>query len=210
MVTIRSFTLLALAFASSSLAATVTFDCTKVPNICANDFYAINCVGKPTQLNRDSDDATAHRAANACRSPNRCSGNDDSSNSCDEYPYASSQQGGKGAVTRCVPAHENSVQGGVISSFYSRNSVENGDAYNVAFSNTNGIQYTNSCSNTGNEVIRRSGSAPFYTPRRFITSEGHELLMFESREEPGSLDGVIGQDTYLAHEDRFVKIVRAL
>jgi len=28
----------------------------------------------------------------------------------DEYPYASSQEGGAGAITRCVPAHENSVQ----------------------------------------------------------------------------------------------------
>lgn len=37
----------------------------------------------------------------------------DQSNSCDEYPYASSEQGGAGAVTRCVPAHENSVQVGL-------------------------------------------------------------------------------------------------
>lgn len=120
----------------------------------------------------------------------------------------------------CVPSHENSVQGGTLSSFYTRNSVGNGDAYNVAFTNTNGIQYTDSCSNTGNEVIRREtsavpygralGTAPFHTPRRFITEEGQELLMFESRDEPGSLDDIVGQETYLAHEDRFVKIVRAI
>ena len=92
--------------------------------------YAIKCQGKPSALHRDSDDATAHRNANACRSPNRCSGNPDTSNSCvsglggdggaderrltlvvqDEYPFASSEEGGAGAVTRCVPAHENSVQ----------------------------------------------------------------------------------------------------
>lgn len=57
---------------------------------------------------------------------------------------------------------------------------------------------------------RALGSAPFHFPRRFVTSEGKELLMFESRDEPGSLDHVIGQETYLAHEDRFVNIVRAL
>lgn len=66
--------------------------------------------GKTTRLNRDSNDADAHRDANACHSPNRCSGNDSNSNSCDEYPFASARQGGAGAVTRCVPAHENSVQ----------------------------------------------------------------------------------------------------
>ncbi|KAK0529920.1 hypothetical protein OC834_003486 [Tilletia horrida] len=47
--------------ASSAFAATVVFDCTKVPNICSNDCYAIQCAGKPTLLHRDSNDATYHR-----------------------------------------------------------------------------------------------------------------------------------------------------
>ena len=138
-----SLALLALASASSAAAATVTFDCTKVPNICSNDFYATKCLGFPTTLHRDSADATAHRNANACRSPNRCAGHDDQSNSCDEYPYASSAEGGKGAVTRGVPSHENSVQGGTLSSFYTRAGVAQGDAYNVAFSNAAGLEYNN-------------------------------------------------------------------
>lgn len=191
-----------------------------MPNICGNDFYAINCAGKPTKLNRDSNNASAHRDANACASPNRCSGNPTDSNSCDEYPYASSQQGGAGAVTRCVPAHENSVQGGTLSSFYTRSSIQDGDPYTVSFTNTDGIQYTDSCDNTGNEVIRRGdnplaygrsiGSAPLHRARRFLSSEGHTILMFEPRDQPGSLDSMVGKRTFMAHEDRYVDIVGAL
>lgn len=125
--------------------------------------YALQCLGKPSTLHRDSSDSAEHRTENACNSPNRCSGNPSDSNSCvslvmhsffystalsrqrqrkqDEYPYASSQEGGAGAVTRCVPSHENSVQGGTLSSFYSRAGIENGDAYQVAFSSTSGLEY---------------------------------------------------------------------
>lgn len=142
------------------------------------------------------------------------------SSSCDEYPYASALQGGADAVTRCVPATENSRQGGTLSSFYTREGIKNGDSYNVAFSNTDGLQYVDSCANTGNEVQRRElelphagrtiSSAPIYAARRFLTEEGAEILMFEHRDELGSLNNVVGTRTYLAHEGRFVNIVRSL
>jgi hypothetical protein len=38
--------------------------------------------------------------------------------SCDEYPFASSRQGGKGAHVVAVPLRENCSQGGVLSAFY--------------------------------------------------------------------------------------------
>ncbi|KAK0547480.1 hypothetical protein OC846_004842 [Tilletia horrida] len=199
--------------ASSALAATVVFDCTKVPNICSNDCYAIQCAGKPTSLHRDSADATYHRTQNACKSPNRCSGNPTDSNSCDEYPYASSAEGGAGAVTRCVPSHENSVQGGTLSSFYTNNGIKDGAQYNVGFSSSSGLQYCGgSCSNSGNEVIRReprAGGAQ-YVRRHFISTEGHEILMYERLTAPGSLDHIIGSDVWLAHEERNVTITHAL
>ncbi|KAE8214488.1 hypothetical protein CF327_g2117 [Tilletia walkeri] len=203
------------ALASSAFAATVVFDCTKVPNICSNDCYAIGCAGKPTTLHRDSADATAHRNANACRSPNRCSGNPTDSNSCDEYPFASSAEGGAGAVTRCVPSHENSVQGGTLSSFYTNNAIKDGGVYNVGFSNSGGLQYCgSSCSNTGNEVIRR-GESPRaggiqHVPRHFATNEGHTILMYERLSEPGSLDKLIGTDVWLAHEERNVTLTHVV
>ncbi|KAK0530851.1 hypothetical protein OC834_003169 [Tilletia horrida] len=179
--------------ASSAFAATVVFDCTKVPNICSNDCYAIQCIGKPTTLHRDSENAAYHR------------------NSCDEYPFASSAEGGAGAVTRCVPSRENSVQGGTLSSFYTNNGVTNGQAYNVGFSNSRGLQYCGTgCKNTGNQVIRSGEQGqrpgPQFLSREFFSNEGHSILMFERSSEPGSLDHLIGSQVWLAHEERNVTI----
>lgn len=83
---------LSLLFASITLlgtaatvqAATLTWDCTRVPNICSNDCYAINCASKPTTLHRDSANASINRAATACRSPNRCANGPADANSCGE------------------------------------------------------------------------------------------------------------------------------
>jgi len=51
--------------------------------------------------------------------------------SCDEYPFASTVEGGTGASTRGVPPWEQNVQGGIISSFYRVNSIQNGDRFRV-------------------------------------------------------------------------------
>lgn len=80
-----SWTVAALAMlglASGAQAATLIWDCTRVPNICSNDCYAIQCAGKPTRLHRDSANASINRANTACRSPNRCAGKPADSNSC--------------------------------------------------------------------------------------------------------------------------------
>lgn len=72
------------ALLSLAQAATLTWDCTRVPNICSNDCYAIQCAGKPTTLHRDSANASINRANTACKSPNRCANNPSDSNSCGE------------------------------------------------------------------------------------------------------------------------------
>ena len=179
-------TLLLIALLGSASAATLTWDCTRIPNICSNDCYAIQCASKPTTLHRDSANASINRAETACKSPNRCANNASDSNSCDEYPYASSAEGGAGSVTRCVPSTENSRQGGTLSSFYTNNGITDGDAYNVAFANTGGLQYcSGSCVNTGNEVVKREASrvGVQYVPRQFHTDEGHLLTSKYDREE---------------------------
>ncbi|PWN44862.1 hypothetical protein IE81DRAFT_320832 [Ceraceosorus guamensis] len=217
MVSLRLLSLSAfvLAAASAASAATVTFDCSKVPNICSNDCYALKCAGKPSTLHRNSAAATDNRNHNACKSPNRCSGNPDDSNSCDEYPYASTSEGGAGAVTRCVPAHENSVQGGTLSSFYTRSNVQQGDAYNVAFTGTSGLQYCGgSCSNSGNEVQRRGmlfnkrQQVTLHAERRFKLENGAEILMFEPIAKRGAFNSLVGQTVHLNDVD--VKVVEAL
>ena len=51
--------------------------------------------------------------------------------SWDEYPFASTNEGGAGAVVLPVPARENSVQGGKLSVFYRQNSLQDGDRFKV-------------------------------------------------------------------------------
>ncbi|EPQ32217.1 uncharacterized protein PFL1_00414 [Pseudozyma flocculosa PF-1] len=193
------------------LSATLTFDCAKVPNICSNDCYAIQCLGKPSTLHRDSANASTRRQQTACQSPNRCSGNPTDSNSCDEYPYASSIEGGAGSATRCVPSAENSSQGGSLSSFYRSAGVADGDAYNVAFKGSSGLQYcSGSCTNSGNELVKRYPVATQYNRREFETEDGETILMFEPVGQRGLLDSVVGTDAFLGDEERSVKIVKAL
>ncbi len=50
---------------------------------------------------------------------------------CDEYPFASTYQGGAGASTRAVPPLENAAQGGFISGFYRRVRLRDGDVFAV-------------------------------------------------------------------------------
>jgi hypothetical protein len=52
-------------------------------------------------------------------------------NSWDEYPFASSSQGGFGASVRAVPAWQNSVQGGIISASYTLQNIAIGESYFV-------------------------------------------------------------------------------
>ncbi len=53
---------------------------------------------------------------------------------CDEYPFATTYQGGEGASAVLVPAHENSIQGGQLSDFYQRNNLRNGSHFLVGIS----------------------------------------------------------------------------
>lgn len=56
----------------------------------------------------------------------------------------------------------------------------------------------------------RSEAANLYTKRHFLLEDGQDILVFEPKSEQGSLDSLVGTMTYLAHEDRSVKIVKAL
>lgn len=50
---------------------------------------------------------------------------------CDEYPFASTREGGTGASTMGVPASEQRIQGGTISAFYRKNKLKNGSQFTV-------------------------------------------------------------------------------
>jgi hypothetical protein len=51
--------------------------------------------------------------------------------SLDEFPFASSTQGGSGAAVEEIPVSEQNAQGGKMSSFYQNNNVGNGQSYIV-------------------------------------------------------------------------------
>lgn len=53
---------------------------------------------------------------------------------CDEYPFASTYQGGTGASAVLVPEQENSIQGGQLSSFYQSKNLKDGDQFLVGVS----------------------------------------------------------------------------
>lgn len=105
---------------------TITFDGNKMPGIACNINNTINN-GKPTLLTRvTSKDIINNNRKNACGNV-KCPKKE----SCDEYPFASTKEGGNGAITRCVPVSEQNSQGGTLSVFYKKNSIKDGSQFNV-------------------------------------------------------------------------------
>jgi hypothetical protein len=81
--------------------------------------------GHPSVLTRASGAERArNRRASGCT---RWRGPD----SCDEYPFASSQQGGRGASLRGVPPEEQHRQGGDLIAFYTKHRIRVGDPFVV-------------------------------------------------------------------------------
>lgn len=88
------------------------WDCTNTRGTCNNACFASNCLGLPNELTYDSvrPNAYGRRRDSGCgRTP--CSKQKykymDFGNSCDEYPFASTFEGGAGAILRCVDSTEN-------------------------------------------------------------------------------------------------------
>ena len=99
------------AVSSLALAANFDWNCTKSLATCNNACFAIYCKNFVSKLTYDSNEfnRSPRRTASGCNktpctnTPYRIFGN-----SCDEYPFASTYQGGKGAILRCVDSSENS------------------------------------------------------------------------------------------------------
>jgi len=148
-------------------AATFDWDCTNALGTCQNYcFYAQCRGGAGQQFTYDSDKTKrpGRRQASGC-SKTPCS---DSSlsyskfgNSCDEFPFASTQEGGSGARLRCVDSSENSSmstlfrdrlessplmhntagEGGQLSAFYG--TINNGDKFGITIENWKGAYVSN-------------------------------------------------------------------
>jgi hypothetical protein len=102
----------------------VQFSRGRVPAI-ADNIASAQAAGHPAVLNRVTDPAIidAHRAAatRGWRGPG----------SPDEYPFASTAQGGEGAQVVGVPLREQRIQGGILSRFYQESGVGDGDPFRV-------------------------------------------------------------------------------
>ena len=102
----------------------------QMPTI-ANHVYQAMQSGKPwqvTYIGADNNSLQRRNHDQACKylpSP-RPTGYE-----CDEYPFASTYQGGTGSSAVLVPAHENHVQGGQLSTFYRSNNLRNGNQFLV-------------------------------------------------------------------------------
>ena len=92
-----------------ALAQNFDWDCTNSPGPCNNACFAINCKGSPGSLTYDSNAANRgpRRTASGCnRTPCTNTRYRSFGNSCDEYPFASTTQGGAGTILRCVDSPE--------------------------------------------------------------------------------------------------------
>lgn len=59
--------------------------------------------------------------------------------SCDEYPFASSMEGGAGARTEEVPIREQDCQGGTLSTAYRYQDIAVGDSFLVVILNPDSV-----------------------------------------------------------------------
>lgn len=111
---------------SCSMGAMITLDCTTFPESCNNDCYGIFSAGRPALLNWDKptrsvlamrrrrSGCTYSKTGNSvCSKTNGVKPwNQHGSGSCDEYPYASTSQGGQASTAlRCVDQSDNSNEG---------------------------------------------------------------------------------------------------
>jgi hypothetical protein len=95
-----------------------------MPNI-ANNVQSALDEGHPGILTRTRDqdliDANREAACHGFCGPG----------SPDEYPFASTHEGGAGARVQGVPLKEQRIQGGVLSRFYAKYGIGDGDRFRV-------------------------------------------------------------------------------
>lgn len=114
---------------AASSVPTVTFSRARAPNIAANFDNAV-AGGAPTRLTKIEDLAQQRRNR---REALRGHEPAPAGQSLDEYPFACSAQGGAGSCVAPVPQAEQSYQGGVLSQFFQRHGIGEGDPFNVEF-----------------------------------------------------------------------------
>lgn len=103
----------------------VIIDAARMPFIARNISTAWQA-GKPAVLTKDRSAEAANRRKVCLPSFPRPFGGQ-----CDEFPFASTRQGGEGAQEQEVPARENQCQGGTLSRWYVVAGIGDGDDFLV-------------------------------------------------------------------------------
>ncbi|KAI1111687.1 deoxyribonuclease NucA/NucB-domain-containing protein [Nemania sp. NC0429] len=149
-------------FAITAVAAVnFEWDCTNSLGPCNNACYAVNHGLAPGTLTYDSDanNRGPRRTASGCnRTPCSNTGYGATGNSCDEFPFASVQEGGNGAILRCVDSTENSSEGGQLGNFYK--TINNGDQFGIFVRNYGGAAFCQNAAmaNDGSEFRLVNGN----------------------------------------------------
>lgn len=152
----RSLTiLLATAFVLAlARAANFKWDCRRSPETCLNACFAFKVRrrsmalvwDKPTKhlenQRRRRSGCTMSNGYSVCGGKSNVRYKQTGKTQCDEYPFASTRQGGNNAILRCVALRDNASQGGQLSTFYSLDPAAGGCGgrapctFRVLFSNT--------------------------------------------------------------------------
>ena len=103
---------------------TIEFSKSETPGIARNIENAI-AEGAPSTLNRETAKSQIRKNR---RDALRGQSSAGPGQSLDEFPFASSKQGGTGACVASVCAREQSIQGGKLSQFFQRNNIEKNDS----------------------------------------------------------------------------------
>jgi hypothetical protein len=111
----------------------VIFDARRMPFITRNISTAWKA-GKPGVLTKDSAAEPGNRKVVCLRSFARTHGGQ-----CDEYPFASTREGGAGAQEMEVPPRENACQGGTLSAKYGAGGIRDGDSFLVVITHPGDI-----------------------------------------------------------------------
>lgn len=113
----------------------MVFDAARMPYISRHITMAWQA-GHPALLHRGELGTGGTNRSLACTAPRKV---ELKPGSCDEYPFASTAEGGVGASTQAVPGSEQLIQGGVVNGTYSKNKMKPGDEFLVVVVNSDKI-----------------------------------------------------------------------
>ncbi|PHH90332.1 hypothetical protein CDD83_3968 [Cordyceps sp. RAO-2017] len=212
----------------------VTFQCSKMPEVCTNMCWAVRCASPvfPQTLSWDDPDETTQgrrlASAGCQKSGNKCGAKSKDGvghrggrfTSCDEYPFVSTKEStlfsNGHQVSRCVPRSENARRRQALKAVYGRWKKQGLGSHGLAVSfgspAAEGVNYcTNQpCKNDGFEVqdkqIKKRGQDPVF--KFYAATSGIVLGSLEQIETPSNFTRLLDNDEATpAHCDSWVERV---